>query len=63
MTHQEIESFWARVKKGAPGDVFEVVCDDLAFEPDIKAWCNETGNVLGSVTKSGNDTTVTITKK
>jgi tRNA 2-thiouridine synthesizing protein A len=50
-------------RKGAPGDVFEVVCDDPAFEPDITAWCKETGNVLDSVTKSGNDIIATITKK
>ena len=51
------------MKKGAPGDVFEVVCDDAAFEPDIKAWCDETGNILNSITKSGKDTVATITKK
>jgi tRNA 2-thiouridine synthesizing protein A len=50
-------------RKGAPGDVFEVVCDDAAFEPDITAWCNETGNVLDGITKSGKDITATITKK
>jgi tRNA 2-thiouridine synthesizing protein A len=50
-------------RKGAPGDVFEVVCDDPAFEPDITAWCNETGNVLDGITKSGKDITATITKK
>jgi tRNA 2-thiouridine synthesizing protein A len=50
-------------RKGAPGDVFEVVCDDPAFEPDIKAWCEGTGNVLTSVTKSGKDIIATITKK
>lgn len=50
-------------RKGAPGDVFEVVCDDPAFEPDITAWCNETGNVLNSITKSGKDITAMITKK
>ena len=50
-------------RKGAPGDVFEVVCDDPAFEPDIKSWCEGTGNILTNVTKSGKDITVTITKK
>ena len=51
------------VKKGASGDVFEVVCDDAGFEPDIKAWCKETGNILTDMTKSGSDITALITKK
>lgn len=50
-------------RKGATGDVFEVVCDDPAFEPDIKAWCDETGNVLTNISKSGKDIIATITKK
>lgn len=51
------------MKKGAPGDIFELVCDDPAFEPDIKAWCHETGNVLNNIARSGNDIIVTVTKK
>jgi len=50
-------------KKAQPGDVFEIVCDDPGFEPDITAWCNETGNTLESVTKSGRDITAVIVKK
>jgi TusA-related sulfurtransferase len=53
----------AAVKKGASGDVFEAVSDDAGFEPDVLAWCKETGNTLGNITKSGKDITVTITKK
>jgi TusA-related sulfurtransferase len=51
------------LKKASPGDVFELTCDDPAFEPDIKAWCNETGNALTNITKSGKDIIATITKK
>ena len=51
------------MKKSESGDVFEVVSDDPAFEPDIKAWCDETGNVLNGLTKSGKDIIATITKK
>jgi TusA-related sulfurtransferase len=51
------------VKKGSAGDVFELTCDDPAFEPDIKAWCSETGNVLTNITKSGMDIVATVTKK
>ena len=53
----------AAVKKGASGDVFEAVCDDAGFEPDVIAWCKETGNKMDSMTKSGKDITVVITKK
>lgn len=53
----------AALKKAASGDVFEVISDDAGFEPDITAWCKETGNPLNSITKSGKDITATITKK
>jgi TusA-related sulfurtransferase len=51
------------IKKAAPGDVFEAVCDDPAFEADIKSWCEKTGNVLNGFSKSGKDIIATITKK
>jgi TusA-related sulfurtransferase len=50
-------------KKAASGDVFEIVCDDPGFEPDIKAWCNETGNTLNGIEKKDKDIIATITKK
>ena len=53
----------AAVKKGSSGDVFTAVCDDAGFEPDVIAWCKETGNTLGGITKSGKDISVVITKK
>jgi TusA-related sulfurtransferase len=51
------------MRKGAAGDVFEVVCDDAAFEADIKSWCEKTGNELTSFSKPGKDIIATITKK
>jgi len=51
------------VRKAAPGDVFESVCDDPGFEADVIAWCKETGNVLQGITRSGRDITATIVKK
>jgi TusA-related sulfurtransferase len=51
------------LKKAASGDIFEVVCDDAGFEPDVKAWCKETENTLTSVTASGKDIIAVITKK
>lgn len=53
----------AAAKKGASGDVFEAISDDAGFEPDVIAWCKETGNKLDSLTKSGNDITAVITRK
>jgi tRNA 2-thiouridine synthesizing protein A len=53
----------AAVKKGVSGDVFDAVSDDAGFEPDVIAWCKETGNALNGIVKSGKDITATITKK
>ncbi len=50
-------------KKGTPGDVFIIVSDDPAFESDILAWCNETGNSLNSINKEGKDIIATVSKK
>jgi TusA-related sulfurtransferase len=50
-------------KKAESGDVFEVVCDDPGFEPDITAWANETGNTLEGIRKEGKDIIVTVVKK
>jgi len=51
------------MKKAASGDVFEIVSDDAGFEPDVKAWCKETGNILNSVATSGKEITAVVTKK
>lgn len=50
-------------KKAAPGDEFDIVCDDPGFEPDIRAWCGETGNVLDGIRKEGKDIIATVRKK
>jgi len=50
-------------KKAAPGDKFEVMCDDPGFEPDIKAWASETGNILDEIKKDGKVTIAVLTKK
>jgi TusA-related sulfurtransferase len=51
------------VKQGAAGDVFEAVCDDPGFEPDIRSWCHQTGNILTELRKAGSDIIAVITKK
>ncbi|UCG77362.1 MAG: sulfurtransferase TusA family protein [Nitrospirota bacterium] len=50
-------------KKATSGDVFTIMCDDPGFEPDIKAWASETGNVLDSIEKKDKDIIATVTKK
>ena len=50
-------------KKANSGDTFEIVSDDPGFEPDITAWCSETGNKLDGITKDGDLIVATITKK
>lgn len=44
------------------GDTLEVVCDDAAFTHDVKAWCEQTGNILLEVKNDNKDTTVVIKK-
>ena len=53
----------AAIKKGTSGDIFEAVSDDAGFEPDVVAWCKETGNIMNSLTKDGKNISVNITKK
>lgn len=50
-------------KKAASGDEFDIICDDPGFEPDITAWCNETGNILGGIKKDGKDIIASVKKK
>ena len=33
-------------RRAEPGAVIEVQADDLAFESDVQAWCDTTGNPL-----------------
>lgn len=51
------------LKKAVSGDEFEVVCDNPGFEPDIKAWAEQTGNILKSIRKEGADIIAEIVKK
>ena len=36
-----------------PGTLITITADDLAFESDVKAWCETTGNPLESFTSDG----------
>ncbi len=37
----------AKAKRQHPrGTILEILADDLAFESDVRAWCETTGNLL-----------------
>jgi len=37
----------ARARRNAsPGTIISIIADDLAFESDVKAWCQTTGNKM-----------------
>jgi TusA-related sulfurtransferase len=40
-------------RQAAAGDVIEIRADDLAFESDMKAWCDTTGNRLIELVDDG----------
>ena len=40
-------------RKAQPGTVLTVHADDLAFESDVNAWCENAGATLASLSKSG----------
>lgn len=46
----------------AIGDTLEVVCDDAAFVHDIKAWCEQTGNILIELKGDKKNTTAIVKK-
>ena len=50
------------IKELAPGQRLEVVADDPAFAPDVRAWCNKTGNKLVSLDTDGGDIKAVIEK-
>jgi len=51
----------AKVRRQAdPGTLVTIIADDLAFESDVRAWCETTGNELVDLIKDGDATTATI---
>ena len=40
-------------RQAAGGSQIEIVADDLAFESDVKAWCETTGSKLVELAKEG----------
>jgi TusA-related sulfurtransferase len=50
-------------KEMASGQELEVLATDKAFEADIQAWCNQTGNTLASFSEADGVFSAVITKK
>ena len=45
----------ARARRNAlPGTIISIIADDLAFESDVKAWCQTTGNKIIDFNKEEN---------
>ena len=51
-----------RMKSLAPGEVLEVVADDIGIKQDMKAWCEATGNELVGVVDSNGEIKVYVKK-
>ncbi len=47
-------------RKETVGTVFRIDADDLAFESDVRAWCDTTGNLLLSLDRNGELVTARI---
>jgi tRNA 2-thiouridine synthesizing protein A len=41
-------------RQAPPGATIVITADDLAFESDVRAWCDTTGNTLDSLIQDGN---------
>jgi TusA-related sulfurtransferase len=47
-------------RQAAEGTQIEIVADDLAFESDVRAWCDTTGSTLADLQKEGTLVTALI---
>jgi len=47
-------------RHGEAGAPIEITADDLAFESDIRAWCDATGNSLVALRRDGHVVTAVI---
>lgn len=51
-----------RIKSLAPGEVLEVIADDIGIKQDMKAWCEATGNELVGIEEADGETRVYVKK-
>jgi cysteine desulfurase len=47
-------------RRNTVGTIIEIVADDLAFETDVRAWCETTNNQLLDMKKAGKEVTAVI---
>lgn len=47
-------------RQASPGATIVITADDLAFESDVRAWCETTGNLLEDLARDGDTVTATI---
>jgi len=47
-------------RQASSGAVIVITADDLAFESDVRAWCETTGNELKGLARDGDIVTATI---
>jgi tRNA 2-thiouridine synthesizing protein A len=47
-------------RQATPGATIVITADDLAFESDVRAWCDTTGNALDGLIEDGNAVVATI---
>jgi TusA-related sulfurtransferase len=47
-------------RQSQSGATIVITADDLAFESDVKAWCETTGNTLAGLCRQGDTITATI---
>lgn len=47
-------------RRSAPQDVVRITADDLAFESDLRAWCEATRSELMLLEKDGRTLTATV---
>lgn len=47
-------------RQACPGATIVILADDLAFESDVRAWCETTGNGLTDLARDGDTVTATI---
>ena len=60
---QPIIDLAAEIASMRPGDVLEVLSDDLAFPADVRAWCAGTGNELLGIEREAREFTATVRKR
>ncbi len=51
-----------KMKSLAPGEILEVVADDVGIKQDMKAWCEATGNEVMTIVDTDGEIKVYVRK-